>query len=355
VTSRGGPPAAAVRQASVLPRPPDSGRPQPPAPWPRRLARRREASALAMLIALLLVFTIMRPAEFATSSNLTSLAQNFSTLLILSVGVTLVTVMGMFDLSIGSVLVFSEVVAARVMGALSQAALLTCIIGLAAAILGGLIWGLINGFLVGRLQLSPFIVTLATFGAALGAAQLLAHGVDLTTIPSRLQQYFGIDKIVGVPTLVIVAAAVAGIVGVILSQTRWGRHTYAIGSNPEAARRASIRVSQHVISVYAVMGMLAGLAGFLSASQYGTTNIGGHTTDALLAITAVALGGASLFGGRGSVAGTVIGVSIPAVLQNGLVILGTQPYWYEIIVGAALVAAIYLDRGRRAIKGGIPR
>ena len=133
----------------------------------------------------------------------------------------------------------------------------------------------------------------------------------------------------------------------LLFTTRFGRYTYAIGSNEDAARRAGINVDRHLIKVYAMSGFLAGLAGFLSLARFGTTNIGGETTLNLQAITAVVLGGTSLFGGIGTIVGTVIGVFIPAVLQNGFVIVGVQPFWQSVAVGAFLVAAVYIDQLRR--------
>lgn len=313
----------------------------------RRVAGRQEAVVLAVLVALLLGFALTKPHNFATSGNIENLARDGAVLLVLSVGITFVTIMGMFDLSIGSVLVFSEVVAVKTMGSLGANAPSTILIGAVVAIAAGSAWGLLNGFLVATLRLSPFIATLATLGAALGAAELVAKGNDLTSVPSNLSTFIGIDKIAGVPSIVAIAAIIAVIGGVQLARSRFGQLTYAIGSNPTAARRVGIGVTRHVVAVYAIVGALAGAAGFLDAGRFGTTSIGGHGNDALAAITAVALGGASLYGGRGTMLGTVIGVSIPAVLQNGLVILGTQSYWYQIVVAAALIASIYLDRRRR--------
>jgi ribose transport system permease protein len=312
-----------------------------------RAVARQEMSAVVVLISLLILFTAMRPESFATTGNIENLIKDFSIILILSVGTTYVMVMGMFDLSIGSVLVFSQILSVRVMGEMNQDALTTCIVGLVVALLGGAAWGVVNGTLIARFELSPFIVTLATMGAALGAAQLVSSGGDLTTVPSGLSELFGVDKLLGVPWLVIVAGLVTLVAAVVLSQAIFGRRTYVIGSNAEAARRSSMRVTRHVVSVYVLMGVLAGLAGYLSAARFGTTSIAGHASDPLLAITAVALGGASLYGGTGTIFGTLIGVSIPAVLQNGLIIAGTQPYWYQIIVAAALITAIYLDQRRR--------
>ena len=134
---------------------------------------------------------------------------------------------------------------------------------------------------------------------------------------------------------------------IVLAATRFGRYTYAIGSNEEAARRAGVNVDRHLIKVYALAGTLAGLAGFLSLARFGTTTIGGHATDNLQAIAAVVIGGTSLFGGIGTILGTVFGVFIPAVLQNGFVIVGVQPFWQQVAVGAVLIVAVYLDQLRR--------
>jgi ribose transport system permease protein len=127
----------------------------------------------------------------------------------------------------------------------------------------------------------------------------------------------------------------------------FGRHTLAIGSNEEAARRVGLNVRRHLLKVYIVGGLASGFAGFLSLAYFSTTSVGGHTTDNLQAITAVALGGTSLFGGVAVVLGTLIGVWIPAVLQNGFIIVGVNPYWQLIAVGVVLVLAVWLDQLRR--------
>jgi ribose transport system permease protein len=136
--------------------------------------------------------------------------------------------------------------------------------------------------------------------------------------------------------------------GIVLAQTRFGRYTYAVGSSAEGVRRAGVSVDAHLIKVYTLMGGLAGLAGFLNLARFGTTTIGGHTTDNLNVIAAVVIGGTSLFGGIGTILGTVFGVFIPAVLQNGFIIVGVQPFWQQVAVGIVLIAAVYLDQLRRA-------
>ena len=150
-----------------------------------------------------------------------------------------------------------------------------------------------------------------------------------------------------VPWLVVVAFGTTLVFGLLLAYTRFGRYTYAVGSNAEAVRRAGIRVDRHLVKVYALAGLLAGIAGVMSLAFFHTTTIAGHGYDNLNVITAVVMGGTSLFGGRGSIVGTVIGVFIPAVLGSGLVILGVQTYWQSVAVGAVLVAAVYVDQLRR--------
>lgn len=144
-----------------------------------------------------------------------------------------------------------------------------------------------------------------------------------------------------------------GVVGILLHLTEFGRHTSAIGSNADAARRVGINVPGHLVKVYALAGALSGFGGVLSLARLNTTSIGGHQSDPLEAIAAAALGGTSVFGGAGSIAGTVVGVWIPGVLRNGIIILGVQPYWQGIIIGLVLVATVWFDQYRRRVAGGI--
>jgi ribose transport system permease protein len=133
----------------------------------------------------------------------------------------------------------------------------------------------------------------------------------------------------------------------VLWLTRFGRHTYIVGSNPEAARRAGINVDRHVVKLYALSGLAAGLAGMLSLTRFSTTTISGHTTDVISVITGVVLGGTSLYGGSGTVVGTAVGIFIPATLNNGLIIVGVQPFWQQLATGFILIAAVFLDQLKR--------
>jgi len=150
-----------------------------------------------------------------------------------------------------------------------------------------------------------------------------------------------------------VIAAVVVIFGIVLLHgTRFGLYTYAIGSNAEAGRRVGVKVDRHLIKVYALAGLLAGFAGILNLGFFQSTTIGGQSNTALNVIAGVAIGGTSLFGGVGSVFGTVIGLFIPIVLQNGFIQINVQPFWQQVVVGAVLVIVVYVDQVRRTSAGG---
>ncbi|MGP4018038.1 ABC transporter permease [Saccharopolyspora sp. 5N708] len=306
-----------------------------------------------VLVALCVLFSVLRPDAFPTLFNIQNLLVQAAPLLMLAVGMTFVIITSGIDLSVGSVLVFSGVISAMTMewlsgGDATNAGWVVIAIGLLVALVGGAVWGVLNGLLVAVARVPALIVTLGSFGAALGAAQLLTNGVDVRTVPSALRQTLGTGtSFVVVPNLVILAAVITLLTIWLLQTTVFGRYTYAIGSNAEAARRSGIKVTRHLVAVYTLTGVLAGLAGFMSLAYFGTTTISGHSNDNLNAIAAVVLGGTSLFGGIGTVLGSVIGVFIPAVLDAGFVMAGVRPFWQPIAVGAVLVAAVWMDQRRR--------
>jgi ribose transport system permease protein len=301
-----------------------------------------------ILVGLIIVFSLLEPSSFLDTDNFRNIATDAAVLLVLATGMTYVIITAGIDLSVGAVLVFSGVVSAKAMNATGGNNWGVIILGLVVALAAGFAWGLINGFLVAKGKIPPLIVTLGTLGMSLGAALVITGGVDEREVPFKLVTTIGIGRAFGqIPWLVIIAFAVALVFGVILAGTRFGRYTYAVGSNQEAARRAGIAVDLHLMKVYALTGTLSGLAGFLSLARFSTTTIGAHDTDNLQAIAAVVIGGTSLFGGIGTMLGTVFGVFIPAVLNNGFIIVGVQVFWQQIAVGAVLIGAVYLDQLRR--------
>jgi ribose transport system permease protein len=318
----------------------------------QRLAAASTFWIALVLVVLCVLFSVLRPDAFPTLFTLQTLLIEASVLLVLAVGMTFVIITAGIDLSVGSVLVFSGVIAATTMEALtrgdaSNAGPGVVLLGLLGALIGGGAWGLLNGLLVARARIPPLIVTLGSFGAALGAAQLITDGVDVRTVPKVLRDGLGFGQTAQVPHMVALAAVVTLAGAWLLHTTRFGRRTFAVGSSAEAARRAGIPVRGHLVRVYTGVGVLAGLAGFMSLAYFGTTTISGHSTDNLNAIAAVVLGGTSLFGGVGSVFGTVIGVFIPAVLTKGFVIVGVQQFWQPVAISAVLVAAVWFDQVRR--------
>lgn len=321
----------------------------PPLTWGRKLRGAANSSPAYMFIILLVLFgffSFLRPDTFPSTFNVRNILLDASVLLILSVGMTYVMIAGGFDLSIGSVLVFSGVLAAKAMEQMGTSGVGTVLVGLVVALVAGLLWGLFNGFCIAKLRVSALITTLGTMGAAQGLAYLIADGSDIRTVPDSLIS-IGTGSIATVPYLVIITAIVATLGGVWLHMTKFGRHTFLVGSNAEASRRSGIDVTRHLLTLYALSGLLAGFAAMLSLGRFSTTTLEGHTTDPLEAITAVVLGGTSLTGGRGTVIGTVIGVFIPAVLANGFIILGVAPFWQMVVIGFVVIAAVYADQLKR--------
>lgn len=312
-----------------------------------RLRRRwpPETLVCAALLGLVVLFGVLEPDSFLTESNLRNLARDAALLLILATGQTYVIITGGLDLSVGPVLVLSNVLATKVMDGRNETPVL--LLGLVVCVAVGALAGLCNGLVVTKGRLSPVIVTLATLSIVNGINFLLTDGVNLRNVPTRLTRELGAGELGGIPAVFLVGVAVCVVGGTILRTTVFGRHIYAVGSSRTASLRAGVPVDRRVASAYVLSGALAGLAGYLAIARFATTAVSGHTSDSLKSITAVALGGTSLFGGVGSVLGSAIGVFIPAVLQNGLVITGTQPYWQDVITGAVLIGAVLLDRRRR--------
>jgi ribose transport system permease protein len=321
---------------------------EPRTPWWQRFVTGSSTWIGLILAGLIVVFAGLEYDSFVSASNIRNIFTDAAVLLVLAVGMTYVIITAGIDLSVGAVLVFSGVVSIRLMNAVGGNDWGTILLGLGAALGAGLGWGLLNGFLVAKARIPSLIVTLGSLGMALGFALLITGGVDERDVPTKLIDTIGTGRLFDqIPYLVMISLAVATVFGIVLAATRFGRYTYAIGSNEEAARRAGIAVDRHLIKVYALAGTLSGLAGFMSLARFSTTTVGGHGTDNLQAIAAVVIGGTSLFGGIGTVLGSVFGVFIPAVLQNGFVIVGVQPFWQQVAVGAVLIGAVYLDQLRR--------
>jgi ribose transport system permease protein len=303
------------------------------------------------LVALVLFFWAASPdGAFLSPFNIRSMVLSGASVLVVAVGATFVLIAGQIDLSIGSTLVLAGVVGIEVMTRLVVAGTgddLAIAAGVLATLSVGAVIGLANGIIITRLRIPSFIVTLGMLGIALGIAQLISVGPLSQQVPDRMTAVIGRGQLLGVPIPIVIAVAVAFAGWVVLSQTRFGLAVYAVGSNREAARRAGLPVGRIAVAVFLLMGLCAATTAVIEMSRFTTVSVAGYTNTALAAIAAVIIGGTSLFGGRGTITGTAVGVMLPVVLLSGLVILGVDPFWQNIVIGAMLIVAVGFDQFQR--------
>jgi len=299
-----------------------------------------ESLLVALLIALGVIFTAT-DSSFLTSSNLSSTAQDATETLVLAVGETFVIIAAGIDLSVGAVLGLSGVVAGLVMqhvGGLGSGGQIA--IGVAVALGVGALAGLINGCMIVFLRISPFIATLAMLGVAGGLTLVLTKGVDVSSLPPVAVTIGNETLIAGVTYPILTAAVIAIVGGLYLHHSRFGRWTYAVGSDRRSARLAGIPINTHLLRVYLLSGLLAGVAGFTVLMRLGVASPQSGVNDELNAIAAVVIGGASLYGGMGTMLGSVLGALVLSVILNGLILSGVQPYWQQIATGILIAAAV---------------
>ncbi|MFG1955156.1 ABC transporter permease [Micromonospora sp. NPDC048830] len=334
------------------PRPPSA----PPRPGPREVLHRLRilqstASYVACaVVALTLIFAVLTSGNFLNTSNLQSIGRNSAGLMLLAVGLAFVLGAGHIDLSVGSTLVLSSVVSAKVIVALaaSAGAGWAIVIGAICGVLAGAAMGLLNGVLVTRLRINSFVVTLGTMGVGIGLAQVITNGSNVIGLPTVIQRGFGIANWFSIPKPLLLSLALCVVAAGVLTQTVFGRHALASGSSEAGARRAGVKVDHTTIGVFLLAGAMAGVAGFLDITRFGTTAISGHETTMLQALSAVIIGGTSLFGGRASVLGAMIATFISTVLLAGFVMVGVSSFYQRIAIGVVLIIAVWVDRLRQA-------
>ena len=312
----------------------------------RRLFAAREAGVLVALLVLCIALSIASP-YFFTLRNIFNVLQGMSTIGIMAIGMTIVLIAGGLDLSVGSVLAVGAVLTARLMTYNGVNPWLAVAAGLAAGV--GI--GAINGLLVTRAKIVPFIATLSTLGVARGLAFVLATGAGTvaSNVPMRDAgvAYLGAGYVGPVPMPVLIMLALVVLSAVLLANTVLGRQIYAVGSNARAARLSGISVERVQLITYVICGGLAALAGVVTTGLLATasTNLGqGVELDV---IAAAVIGGTSLSGGEGSVIGTLIGAAIMAVVRNAFVLLGLPLHLQVMIIGVVILLAVGFDRRRR--------
>ncbi len=293
-----------------------------------------QAGPVLILGLLALAMTLLSP-YFLTERNLTNLGFQTSIVAVLALGQLLVILTRGIDLSVGSV-----VALAGVLGVLAGD---SGPVVVATMVLAGALVGAVNGIVLvkGRVM-NPFIVTLGTLSIVRGAALVISDAQTVAGLPPLVVS-FGTDLVGPVPLPAVLVAVLAGAAWVLLNKTQWGRWIYAVGGDPEAARRVGIPVDRVLISVYVLCGAAAGVAGLLVA---GRTDAGSPNAGQLLeldSITAVIIGGASFFGGRGNVGNVVAGALIIGVIRNGLNLLDVTPFWQSIAIGTLVIVSLELD------------
>lgn len=301
------------------------------------------------LIVLAVIFTYQEPA-FASERNFWFLLRQNFVYGILAVGMTFVILTGGIDLSVGSVLAFAGLVAAAVAKGSGWRDVGNPDPGGSAVLMGALAGmaigagaGLLQGFAIAKLKVPAFVVTLGGLAAWRGAAQVLSQGEPINKFSDQYR-FWG-SGFVGpapVPVLIFAAFVILGIL--VLRFTTYGRSIYAVGGNPEAARLSGLNTTALIMSVYVISGFLAGLCGFLLTSRLGAAEVVAGQGYELIVIAAVVIGGTSLFGGEGSVLGTLVGTLLIGVLYSGLAINNVNPYYQPIIIGVIVVLSVYLDQ-----------
>lgn len=319
-----------------------------------------EGRAFLALILIVVVFSLLSPNYF-TVENLLIMASQVSIYALLSLGMLMVILNGGIDLSVGSTLGFSAVIAGFLMQgvpinifgitlfpSVPVVVLLSC--GVGAAV------GLVNGILVAKFNVAPFVATLGMLYVVRGLALLMTNGLtinDLAGDPALGNSGFdwlGFNRILGVPIGVIIMGVVALALGFVLGRTKFGRWLYASGGNERAAELSGVPVRRVKVSVYVISGICASIAGLILASTLTSASPTAGNTYELTAIAAVVIGGAALTGGRGNVRGTLLGAFVIGFLGSGLVIVGVSAYWQMVLIGSVIVLAVLLNTlqyGRR--------
>jgi len=309
----------------------------------RRASRAGGSSGgLAVVFVVLCAFFALSSPYFLTYGNALAIGDEIATLGVIAAGSTLVIISGGIDLSVGA----SVALGATVMGVFYQYQGIPLPIAIVCGLLAGTVVGLINGLVITRGRIAPFIATLGTMTAARGVANMMTNGVQVSGYPLWFDQlatkrYFGLSVCTAALILVFI------LVGIYLSRRPGGRQVYAVGGNETVAKLAGINVDVVKIKAYALTGFLSALGGIILASRLDSATPSLGTGIELQVIAAVVIGGASLSGGIGWMGGTVLGVLIIGILSNGLNIMGVSSFMQQVVIGTVIVGAVMIDSFRR--------
>lgn len=302
-----------------------------------------ELSLFAVFVVMVIGFSIATP-FFFTVTNLVNLGQTLATSGIVAITMTLVIISGGIDLSVGSTAALAGVLTSLLWTFAGVPLVLAAAIGVFA----GVVVGAINGFMITRIKINPLIATLATFSIVRGLAFVISNG-QTNQLNNDAFKFLGRGAIGGVPFSLLLLIVVFLGFSYVFANTRFGRNIFAIGGNAEASRLAGIRINRTLTWVYVLSGLFAGVAGILIASQLALSAPRAAVGLELTAIAAVVLGGTSLSGGKGTLLGTILGVLILRILDNGLVLLNVSSFYQEVASGVVLLLAVGFDQLRQRI------
>ncbi|WP_158806581.1 MULTISPECIES: ABC transporter permease [unclassified Acidisoma] len=296
--------------------------------------------SLIVLIAFCVIFSIVTN-TFLAPSNLSLVVQQSVIVGTLAIGETLVILTAGIDLANGSIAVLGTIIAGRLVNDGYDA--LGCLV---LAIVVCTLVGVVSGTLVSRLKLPPFIVTLGLLGIVTAATRLISQGGAFPVTDDLLSWTGNVFTLGTTPVTygMVIMLGLYALIWYILTQTAWGRQVYAIGNSPSAARLVGIPVGRRILSVYTFAALLYGLGAWLALGRIPNADPNALQTANLDSITAVVIGGTSLFGGRGNIWGTLIGTLIVGVLRNGLTLVGIDPLWQDLVTGVLVIAAVALDQ-----------
>ncbi len=307
----------------------------------------RQLLPFGSLILIVCILSALRPDTFLTADNFLNVLRRSSVNGIIAVGMTAVIISAGIDLSVGSMMALSGMVGAWVMivvgGPNPEGAAL--VIGTLAGIVTGLVCGLLNGVLITKLKLPPFIVTLGSMSSFRGISYVMNAGKPYN-IPHY--KYLNEGVVLGLPISVLIFAVIIVLAAFLLKYTRLGRYTYAIGSNREAAFHAGVNVDSYLIRIYALTGLVVGIAAMITTSRAVSAQPTAGVTLELDIIAAVVIGGASLSGGRGTIIGTLIGTLLISFLRNGCTLLDISTNVQLIVIGAIIIVAVAVDQLARS-------